>query len=398
VKLATPGRPHLTYCTNIHPGESWEEVRRAVEEHVVAVKRRVAPDRPFGVGLRLSARAAATLSAPGELQAFRALLDSHRLYVFTINGFPYGAFHRTRVKEEVYLPDWLDEARLEYTDRLAHLLAGLLPDGLEGSVSTVPGAFKPRVGGPEDVARMATLLGRHVATLARVEAETGKRVSLALEPEPFCHLETVAETVAFFQEALFGGPGAEALAREAGLDRARSEETLRRHLGVCLDACHMAVEFEEPEAAVRRLRGAGIRIPKVQVSAGLSVLLDGSGAEALDALRPFAEGVYLHQVVERGPGGLRRYLDLPEALAAGPAPAADEWRVHFHVPLFQERLGRFANTQDWLRRLLALVRAEAVAPHLEVETYTWEVLPPEHRGGDLVGAIARELQWVTGNL
>ncbi len=401
MRLATPGRPHLTYCTNIHAGETWPEVRRSVEEHVAAVKHRVAPERPFGVGLRLSAQAAEALAEPAELDAFKDFLKSQQLYVFTINGFPYGAFHGTRVKEAVYLPDWLEEERLRYSDRLAGLLAALLPDepGLEGSVSTVPGAFKPRVAGAAEVARMATLLGRHVATLARLEQETGKHLSLALEPEPFCHLETVDETLAFFQQFVFAGPALESLARACGLDRSRSEALMRRHLGVCFDACHMAVEFEEPEAAVRRLAAAGIRIVKIQISAGLRVLLDGDRKEALAALRPFAEGVYLHQVVERGRHGLRRYLDLPEALEhAAREDGAAEWRIHFHVPLFRERLGPFSNTQDFLRRLLALVRAEPLAPHLEVETYTWDVLPAEYRGEPVVTAVARELDWVLGQV
>ena len=193
MKLAVPGEPHLTYCTNIHPGETWAEVRANLERHVSRVKAAVAPTRPFGVGLRLSAVAAAALAQPAELDAFRTFLRDSGLYVFTINGFPYGPFHGTRVKEEVYLPDWLDDARLSYSDRLAELLAALLPDepGLEGTVSTVPGAFKGRVRGAADESRMAELMVRHAAGLHRLRERTGKMVSLALEPEPCCHMETV---------------------------------------------------------------------------------------------------------------------------------------------------------------------------------------------------------------
>src|SRR5439155_1022530 len=217
MQLSSAGHPHLTYCTNIHPGETWAEVRANLERYVLAVRREVAPDRRFGVGLRLSAQAAATLAEPAELEAFRGFLATHGLYVFTINGFPYGVFHGARVKEEVYRPAWTDEARLVYTDRLAELLAVLLPDepDLDGSVSTVPGAFKARVAGDADAARMAELLLRHAATLARVRERTGKIVCLALEPEPCCHLETVAETVAFFERHLFSRAAAERLARRA---------------------------------------------------------------------------------------------------------------------------------------------------------------------------------------
>jgi sugar phosphate isomerase/epimerase len=398
VKLAAPGDPHLTYCTNIHPGETWAEVRANLERYVLAVKARVAPDRPFGIGLRLSAQAAATLAEPAELAAFREFLATHGLYVFTINGFPYGVFHGTRVKEDVYLPDWMDDARLAYTDRLATLLADLLPPDLEGTVSTVPGAFKGRVRAATDVDRMADLMVRHAATLTRIRERTGKVVALAVEPEPGCHLETVAETTAFFERHLLGPAAARRLGELTGRPRAECEDALRRHLGVCFDACHMAVEFEEPQRALEALGRAGIAVGKVQISAGLVVSLDDGAGPTLDALRPFAEGVYLHQVVERGPAGFTRFLDLPEALQA--ASRADggprEWRVHFHVPLFREDLGRFRSTQPYLRELLALLRRQAWSRHLEVETYTWDVLPAEYRREDIVTAVARELDWVRG--
>jgi sugar phosphate isomerase/epimerase len=402
VKLAVPGEPHLTYCTNIHPGESWAEVRANLERHVARVKAAVAPTRPFGVGLRLSASAAATLSRPAELEAFRAFLHDQGFYVFTINGFPYGPFHGTRVKEEVYLPDWLDDERLAYSDRLAELLAALLPadPGLEGTVSTVPGAFKGRVRGAPDEERMADLMIRHAAGLHRLRERTGRTVSLALEPEPCCHMETLDETVRFFERHLFAAPAVAAFGRLAGLGRGESEAALRRHLGVCFDACHMAVEFEDAAAALAGLARAGIRIGKVQVSAGLRVRMDPGDRVLVEALRPFAEGVYLHQVVERLDGRLTRYLDLPEALEAAlrDGGGAREWRIHFHVPLFREELGPFASTQDYLRGVLRLLRREAYSPHLEVETYTWDVLPEAYRKEDIAVAVARELHWVLEQL
>jgi sugar phosphate isomerase/epimerase len=402
VKLAVPGGPHLTYCTNIHPGETWAEVRANLERHVRAVKASVAPSQPFGVGLRLSAVAASTLAQPAELEAFSAFLRDSGLYVFTINGFPYGPFHGTRVKEEVYLPDWLDEERLRYTDGLADLLAALLPDesGLEGTVSTVPGAYKARVRGEADAARMAELMVRHAAGLHRLRERTGKTVSLALEPEPCCHMETVDETVRFFETHLFASSAVSAFSRLTGVGRGESEAALRRYLGVCFDACHMAVEFEDAAAGLAALRRAGIRVGKVQVSAGLRLRMDPGDRALVDALRPFAEGVYLHQVVERRDGRLVRYLDLPEALeaAARDGGGPREWRIHFHVPLFREELGRFASTQDYLRDVLHLLRREAHSPHLEVETYTWDVLPQEYRREDIAVAVARELRWVLGEL
>ncbi len=398
MKLDLPGAPHLTYCTNIHAGETWTDIRANLEEHVVRVRSLVAPDRPFGVGLRLSGTAANALVATGEIEKLQELLERHGLYVFTLNGFPYGPFHGRRVKEDVYLPDWLDEERLRYTNALAHLLAVLLPSGMEGSVSTVPGAFRTRVRSEGGADAIADMLLRHVAELVAIADATEKVIALALEPEPCCYLETVAESIRFFEDRLLSYTGVARLAELTGRSRAESTELIVRHLGVCFDACHMAVEFEEPAAALAAYRDAGIRIPKLQVSAGL--IVDPAGEGALDALRPFAEGVYLHQVVERRDGVLTRWLDLPDALAAarGRDLRHAEWRVHFHVPIFREELGRFRSTQAYLAELLTLVRDTGPAPHLEVETYTWDVLPPEYRTADMNEAIARELTWTRDRL
>jgi sugar phosphate isomerase/epimerase len=391
---------HLTYCTNIHAGETWPEVRAALERYIPAVKRQVAPGRPFGVGLRLSAVAAEALDAPECFDDLRRILDEQGLYVFTINGFPYGPFHGTRVKEDVYRPDWLEDPRLTYTDRLARLLVRLLPPdpALEGSVSTAPGAFKARVRGEADEHRMADLMLRHLATLHRLGEETGRRIVLALEPEPCCHMETIAETVRFFERHLLSSTAVARVSTLTGLGRSQSEALVRRHMTVCFDACHMAVEFEDPVEALAMLRRAGIKIGKIQISAGLKVLFGDDAARQLTALGPFAEGVYLHQVVERRRDGLVRYTDLPEALAAPVSDDRLEWRIHFHVPLFREQLGPFVNTQDHLRTLLEIVRRDPPSQHLEVETYTWDVLPDEYRREDIVTSIAREMNWVVERL
>ncbi|HEV2130746.1 MAG TPA: metabolite traffic protein EboE [Longimicrobiaceae bacterium] len=404
MRLNGPHAPHLTYCSNIHPGETWAEVRENLERYVVAVRREIAPERAFGLGLRLSGVAARELARPAELERFRALLDRNRLYLFTINGFPYGPFHGQRVKEEVYLPDWTDEERLAYTDLLATLLAELLPEepGMEGTISTVPGAFAPRIRSGDDVRRMARQLGRHAAHLHRIRERSGKRLLLTLEPEPCCYLETVAQTVAFFREHLFGADAVDAVRQETGLPKEACERLLREHLGVCFDSCHMAVEYEEPDAALRAFAEAGIRVAKLQISAGLRVELSGDtsrDAAVLRELRSFADPVYLHQVVERGPHGIRRYLDLPDALrAAEDDPAPREWRIHFHVPLFREQLGAFRSTQPYVAEVIRLLRNEPCAPHWEVETYTWDVLPDEHRQESVVSAVTREMRWVLAQI
>jgi sugar phosphate isomerase/epimerase len=388
---------HLSYCTNIHPGESWREVRQNLERYLVPVRERVAPGRPFGVGLRLSGASARTLAEPGTLAELQEFLAEHELYVFTINGFPYGPFHGRPVKEQVYLPDWLDPERLAYTNRLADILAAMVPSGVEGTISTVPGAFAPRVRGEEDQARMARAMVEHVAHLVRLRESSSRRVALALEPEPCCFLETITQAVAFFEHHLFSSEATAQLARATGSSTAAAESAIREHLGICLDACHLAVEFEDPAQVLDLLGAAGIRVPKVQVTAGLRVVLREGDDAALEALAAFADDVYLHQVVERDERGvLTRHLDLPQALAAARdtgVRGTREWRVHFHVPVFRERYGVFEGTQGYVAELLRLVRERDVSRHFEAETYTWDVLPEEFRREGIVAGITREVEW-----
>ena len=394
--LRTLNDAQLTYCTNVHPGETLPAVRALLKKHVLAVKRAVAPEQPFGLGLRLAAAAADALDNAEELQRFKAELEADGLYCFTLNGFPYGAFHATRVKERVYLPDWQAPERLRYTTVLARVLGELLPPGVKGSISTVPGCFKPNVNGPDSERVMANAMIDVVAMLVEITRSRGRHITLALEPEPECFLETTDDALRFFEKHLFSRAGLQRLVDVADVDPADAERTLRRHLGVCLDTCHASVEFEAPLEAWRKLRSAGIAVPKVQLSAGLR--LAQATPDALDALRAFSDGVYLHQTVVRSASGvLSRYQDLPEALAGAPVDGA-EWRVHFHVPIFLRELGLFESTQADLLPLLNELSTVADCPHLEVETYTWDVLPERFRNVPIEDAIARELRFVQDTL
>jgi hypothetical protein len=392
--MLLPDGALLTYCTNIHPGESWPDLFASLKHHLPRVKAGFAPTKPFGVGLRLSAEAAAVLHAPGELAAFRDFLAAEDLFVFTINGFPYGAFHGQRVKEAVYQPDWRDERRLTYSNQLADILVELLPASGSGSISTVPGTFKTLGKGAE--ASMAEMFLRHAAHLIGLRETHGKTIALALEPEPCCFLETIDESVRYFEDHLFSPGAVKRIAELTGLQPSAAEAALRRHLGLCYDVCHAAVEFENAAESIGALRTAGVPIHKLQLSAALRLT---PRPRQLEALKAFAEGTYLHQVVTRTAGGsLTRYVDLPDALADASASAAEEWRVHFHVPIFEAGIEPLATTQDFLAEILALHRDAPISHHLEVETYTWDVLPAALRGMPVDEAIARELQWVEARL
>jgi hypothetical protein len=397
VKVLEPRGAHLTYCTNIHPGESLAEVRHTLTNFVPEIKQRVSPKADFGVGLRLAAQAASELQAPFALDELRALLAREGLYVFTLNGFPYGAFHATRVKERVYLPDWLEDRRVSYTHSLAKVLAALLPEGLRGSISTVPGAFAARASAPDAGRKLALNIARSAADLVHLERQTGKTITLALEPEPACFLQTTAEVVRFFEEDLWSREVRAELGRLIALDPDETEDVLRRHVGICLDACHGSVEFERPRESLVTLLAAGIAVPKIQISTGLK--LTNPDAATLEALRAFDDGVYLHQTVvkSRERRELSHFVDLPAALAAAKdLGEGAEWRVHFHVPVFETRLGPFSSTQDELVELIG--DSPELAPHLEVETYTFDVLPREYRVGSVTDEVARELAWTLGML
>ena len=393
--LRTLNDAQLTYCTSVHPGETLLAVRALLKQHVLAVKQAVAPEQPFGVGLRLAAAAADSLDNAEELARFKAELAADGLYCFTLNGFPYGAFHATCVKERVYLPDWQAPERLRYTQVLARVLGELLPLGVNGSISTVPGCFKPNLNGPDSERLMANAMIDVVAMFVDIARGRGRHIALALEPEPGCFLETTAEVLKFFEKYLFSREGRQRLVDMADVDPADAERTLRRHIGVCLDTCHASVGFESPLAVWRQLQAAGITVPKVQIGAALRLV--EATPQSLEALRALADGVYLHQTVVKSAAGLACFVDLPEAFAEAPVAGA-EWRVHFHVPTFLRELGLFESTQAELLPLLEELALVPDCPHLEVQTDTWDVLPEEFRNVSLEEAIARELRFVQDRL
>jgi sugar phosphate isomerase/epimerase len=387
---------HLTYCTNIHPGESWAEVFANLRQYAPLLKARLRPDEPFGLGLRLSDLAARELLQGEALAQFKSWLAGQGLYVFTLNGFPYGGFHRQLVKDQVYAPDWRSSARVDYTRRLSRILAALLPADMEGSISTVPLSYKPWLDAQQ--ARTAVLeaasinLARVTATLIDLARATGQHLHVDLEPEPDCLLENSADTIDFFRRDLWPTGGAW-LARERGLSRADAEAALRTHIGVCYDSCHFALQYEPPAEALARLADAGLRIGKVQLSAALKLSWSepADRHRAAERLRPFIDGVYLHQIVERrADGGLHHYPDL--LATSRPHPQAREWRVHFHVPIFVDDYVSLSSTQDELRATLTALRQGRYCPCLEIETYTWDVLPGLKL--DLIASIEREYRWV----
>ena len=378
---------HLAYCTNIHRGETWPETLESLNTHTLAVRALVCPHDPFAIGLRLSHRAAMELADPKILLEFQRWLEKNSCYIFTINGFPYGRFHGTRVKEQVYAPDWSSPARLDYTNLLFDVLAELLPSGIEGSVSTLPGSFKGFIKGDEQKKKIRDHLWECAKHISRTSKKSKRHLHLGLEPEPLGMLENSAETVQFFEQLR---------------SEHKNDPVLDDHLGVNYDTCHFAVEFEEPKIAIRALQNAGIRISKIHLS---SALKTKATKEARAALKLFADEIYLHQVVRRREkGSLKFFRDLPDALAENSQSAIRdrqfaEWRIHFHVPLHAPAVPPFENTNDHLLGVLDLLGANPkICSHLEMETYTWEVLPPELKSRSVVEQLAAEYIWTLARL
>lgn len=357
--------PAITYCTNIHPGESWHEIFAAVRQHAPVVKKGVSPDAPFPIGLRLSGRAALEMSRE-DAGEFHRWCREEGFYVATVNGFPYGTFHHAPVKQAVYLPDWRFSERLDYTKKLAELLAVWLPDGMTGSISTVPVGFRSCIS-DEDFPIVKKNIAEALDCLDNLAQKTGREILLSMEPEPGCVLETTTDVVKLFARL--------------GLSTAK-----RALLAVCYDCCHQALQFENPKESLELLAQHDIRIGHVQVSSALRL-----ESPAIKLLERFQESCYLHQTVGRKKDGqLLRFDDLDPAIVASPLDV-EEWRVHFHVPIFIDKLEECGSSRFFLEEILPLFPKEVM---LEVETYTWTILPPDLQCGTVTDCLIRELEWV----
>ena len=401
--MQTAPHQYLTYCTNIHPANGWAAVLENLKCYALPLKAALAPDVPFGLGLRLSGDESREVLTGDHLPRFADFLEEHGLRVCLINGFPHGPFHRQAVKDQVHAPDWRTSERVAYTKRLVRVLTHLLPGGIDGGISTNPLSYRPWFSGEPDEATWE-LLTRHVVDVAEdlvvAHRTSGKTIHLDLEPEPDGLLDNSADLVHFFQEWLLP-VGAPMLARSLGVSREEAEELLLAHVRVCWDTCHAAVAYEEPTDVLARYERAGIQVGRVQISSALDVTLPPNPDvrhRLAAALAPFAESTYLHQVTQKNhDGSLHAFTDLDEALPAIDDPAAAAWRIHFHVPIFAQNFGVFGSTQSGIVQTLELLHERPFTQHLEIETYTWDVLPEPLRL-PLAESTRREFEWVLGVL
>lgn len=392
---------HLTYCTNIHPGENWAAHFQQLQQYIPAIKARVSPDKPFGIGLRLSNTASLELSKEPALNAFKIWLKEQDCYVFTMNGFPYGGFHHTIVKDQVHTPDWTTPERVDYTMRLFRILAALLPEGMEGGISTAPLSYKlwhVRCETEKDaVMENATLnMLQVVQQLVGIHRSGGPLMHLDIEPEPDGMMENSTEYIRWFFDYLL--PAAIPMLKDKfGFTDEEAADKVKTHIQLCYDVCHFALVYETPAAVLETMRQYGLRIGKLQISAALKAILPPERTAIIDAFRAFNEPTYLHQVIARTTTGYLHYPDLPEAISDADNPAVKEWRSHFHVPVFIDHYGLLSSTQADIREVLQLQVKQPFTRHLEIETYTWDVLPADLKL-PMDQSVSRELGWVLQQL
>ena len=391
---------HLTFCTNIYAGENWMAHFAVLKDSFPVLKAQLSPEAPMGIGLRLSNLASIELLEENHLEIFKQWLAQEGGYVFTMNGFPYGGFHHTRVKDQVHAPDWTTRDRVEYTLRLAAILSQLLPANMDGGISTSPLSYKPWFKDALEREKATVTATAHILEvaegLAKIYKKTAKIIHLDIEPEPDGFLESGPEFINWFENELLP-IGKTYFAAQSGLNAIDAEDLIKTHIRLCYDVCHFAIGYEPHTAIINELQKKGIQIGKIQISAALKAKLPASVSErtaVLAQLGRFDEPTYLHQVIARkNDGSLLRYPDLSDALTAGENPEVEEWRAHFHVPIFVEDMGLIQSTQSDITEVLNLQKNNPFTAHLEVETYTWEVLPTALKA-PLNDSIIRELAWV----
>lgn len=375
----------LSYCTNVHPGRTVDEVIDGITQYTSEVRRRL--DVPMAAGLWLARSVTdQLLASDADLERLAQVLWQNDLACYTLNAFPYGDFHTDRVKEQVYLPDWTTVERLTYTRDCARLLSQLIPESGEGSISTVPLGGRMNPSGPDFHARCFSNLIKLAGDLKGVYEKTGRKIRLAVEPEPMCEISSIPDDAVPLFRTLF-----------EMADATGNLETVQEYIGVCFDVCHQAVVFEEVTQSIDQLEDVGVRINKIHITNAIELSNPATNEAGRNALSEYVEPRYLHQVYARtSDGRVLSRLDLLDEVIDGPLDdefmQADAWRIHFHVPVFADSLGPLKTTRNDLKAALRRVKLLEYAPHLEVETYTWPVMPDSSTKLDLAEQITTELR------
>ena len=369
----------LGYCSNVHAGNSIEEVKSNLERFAVPTREQFCPGQTMGIGLWLSDSSCQDLQSEDATLEFVEWLKERRLNAYTFNAFPFGDFHDAVVKHSVYRPDWTQECRLVYSQAIASLLSRIIDENQFGTISTLPLGWPSN---PDEsfFQKCAVNLVEMSAFLRRVKDETGRHIFLCIEPEPGCVIDDAMKLVDFFENYLFA-----------------ADKTVAEFVGVCHDVCHSAVMFEPQASALQAYQKAGIHIGKYQISSAIRIDFEKYSSsekrEVVEYLEQFAEDRYLHQTkicsIELGQEELVE--DLPIALSRFGENPKGEWRIHFHLPIYGERFGLIESTRTEIFECLKNIQPSALPYHFEIETYAWTVLPKSLRPASLTDGIVEEL-------
>ncbi len=395
-----PKRYQVGYCTNVHAGRDLPSVLENLAKHCLPIRKLVALDQPLCVGLWFSEVSAAQAMQSEQLARLKNKLAEFQLVPFTLNGFPQGDFHSQVVKHRVYQPTWWQQERLDYTLNLIQLLDQILPPGQIGSISTLPIAWGSPEPTRDQLRQAASQLVEVARVLHKLFEDTGRKIVLAIEPEPGCYLTDSASFRMFYNQFL-----------RSGVLPAGTSEIVGDYLTLCHDVCHAAVMYEDQKQELQQLKNDEIAIGKVQVSSAIQVEWEMMSVpernEAFNQLRGFAEDRYLHQTNRKIGTKSKSELveDLPIALSSVSMPAdlLGQWRIHFHVPIYLQQFGLIRSTQNEITKLLDILSGPAsqlpeFTGHFEVETYAWGVLPEAMRLGSLNEGIAKEISWLKNHL
>lgn len=363
---------HLGYSSTVHPAEDLDGVIAELDGCASMVRQEL--DVPLlGVGLWFASTLADRLAnSPAAINKLRRALKRNQLEGVTLNGIAHSASKDNVVGTKLYCPDWTEPERLRYTLDLVDVLAVLLPrDASYGSISTIPLAWRAPWSKARDAAAQKAFerLDWH---LERTEQRTGRKIRVAVEPEPGCVLEMIPQAAGW-------------------LSRYASPYGGASRIGLGFDTCHLAVQFEEPADAFETLWRAGVDVVKAQL-ASAPQLVDPSDMAGRRRLADLGDPKYLRQVREWcGPGV--DDVDLAYQLSGHAA-----WRMHAHLPAHCSLPDPLSTTnavlEDCLTRLVGC--GQPLTHHLESETYAWTRKPrtPE----TLAKKIARELSWLRDRL
>nr|YP_010478809.1 hypothetical protein N4K71_pgp085 [Neustupella aerophytica]UVI61114.1 hypothetical protein [Neustupella aerophytica] len=399
---------NLTHCSNIYPGNSWEEIFNNLKVNIPLIKAKLSPTQPFGIGLRLSYKAAFELSIPKNINIFKNWLYQNNCYVTTINGFVYGEFSNTSIKETVYDPDWSTKERYDFNYILILISSMLCLPGKEIGFSTSPLGYKFGLNKPDTILKEGSeYLLSLLELLIEIYKTEGKLIHIDFEPEADCILESIDDIVKFFNQISL-----KIRCRQKML-LSKAKKLLCRHVRICYDICHQAVQFEDHIKNFDVLNKTKIKIGKIQISSALDIkFCQFEPNFVVNELEKFNDNIYLHQAVERKPDGtLSRFRDLPEVIhyIQNMSNSKQDWltwnlegfrnvRLHFHVPIYiqniiSQKYAIFSTTYKDIIAVIEYIKHFPITSCLEIETYTWEVLP-KYLKLDLLSSIIKEYEWV----